>query len=299
MLNRLALASLALLAANEADAHPPRGIVVDARGTVYFSDLERIWTIDPRGRLSLARAGVSGRHIHELVIDGSGAVYGDETSYDPANETWPSAIWRMGPGRGVTYLLPTTTAPPPGSGLWRDARGCTYVAQQDRAPAGPLLFRRCPGGRAELLYGSRADARGFRQVLTSNFGGTAMGPGGAFYFRHGGTVRKRLPGGAISVAASGLPIENYGIAVGADGSVYVAELAARRVTRTWPGGRRTVVATSAAPWGPTGVFWRSGILFVLEVGIRDPRDEPAFRVRTLRPGGRAATVATLAAGRRR
>lgn len=298
MLHRPALSLLGLLLCAEASAHPPRGIVVDAGGNVYFSDLERIWKIDRQGQLTLARAGVSGRHIHELVIDRFGSVYGDETSYDPTNETWPTGIWKMGPDGRVMYLLPTTTSPPPGTGLWRDARGCTYLAQQERAARGPLLFRRCPRQRPELLFGSRADARAYRQVLTSNISGTAMGPEGAFYFRHGGTVRKRSPDGAISVAASGLPVENYGLAVGADRSIYVAELAARRVTRTGANGRRSTVATAAAPWGPTGVFWRSGVLYILEVGIRDPHDDPAFRVRKLLPNGGLQTLATLA-GRRR
>lgn len=300
MAHRLALAAVVLLAASGvADAHPPRGIVADARGAVYFSDLERIWKVDRAGRMTLARAGVPGRHIHELVIDPNGAIHGEETSYDPATERWPSALWKMTPDGQVTYLLPTTTSPPLGTGLWRDARGCTYIAQGDRPPAGPLLFRRCPRRSAELLLGSKADVRAFRQILLSNIGGTAMGPGAAFYFRHGGAVRKRAPDGRISLVASGLPVENYGIAVSNDGSIYAAEFASRRVTRTDVHGRRTTVATAAAPWGPTGVFWRSGILYILEVGVRDPRDEPAFRVRTLRGNSRLQTLATLPAGRRR
>lgn len=177
MLRRLASALLSLIAsAQAAMAHPPRGIVVDARGNVYFSDLERIWMVDPRGRLTLARPGVPGRHIHELVIDASGSVHGEENTYDPAREQWPSAIWKMELNRRATYLVPTTTAPLLGTGLWRDARGCTYLAQQDRAPAGPLLFRRCRGRGAELLFGKPDDARNYRQVLLSNMGGTAMGP---------------------------------------------------------------------------------------------------------------------------
>lgn len=101
------------------------------------------------------------------------------------------------------------------------------------------------------------------------------------------------------VVASGLPVENFGIAVNADGSLYVAEHASRRVTRTSPDGKRIAVASAAAPWSPTGVFWRAGALYILEVGIRDPRDEAAFRVRKLLPDGRLTTLATLAAGRTR
>ncbi|HLL58387.1 MAG TPA: hypothetical protein VK391_00655 [Allosphingosinicella sp.] len=293
-MNKLLTLALALVGLTApALAHPPRGIVVDGAGRVYFSDLERIWMIDRRGRLSLVRAGVFGRHIHELVIDAAGAVYGEEQSYDSAREEWPSAIWKLWPDRRVTYIVPETRAPVLGTGLWRDGQGCTYLAQQDRPPAGPLLFRRCAGRGPELLFGNAADAGRYRQVLLSNIGGTAIGPDGSFYFRHGGTVRKRSPAGAVAVVATGLAVENYGIAVGGDGTLYVAEFAARRIVAIAPDGRRRIVATASAPWAPTGLAFRFGSLYVLEAGQRDPRDPIAFRVRKRLPNGALTTVATL------
>jgi hypothetical protein len=277
---------------NPSLAHPPRGIVVDGGNNVYFSDLERIWKISPSGKLTLVRPGVSGRHIHELAIDAHGSVYGEETSYDASRDAWPSAIWKLRPNRRVTYLVPTTREPDLGSSVWRDANNCTYLAQQEPSK-GPLLFRRCSGRQAELLFGNRADAASYRQVLLSNMGGTAMGPDGSYYFRHGATVRKRTPGGNIHTVATRLPVENYGIAVASDGALLVAEHAARRVVSFAAGRRPQVVASSAAPWSPTGVYARSGALYVLEVAQPNPRTEPSFRVRRRTGKGRTETLATL------
>ncbi len=53
----------------KASAHPASGIVLDRAGNIYFSDLETIWKIDTNRRLSIFRAGVRGRHVHELSID--------------------------------------------------------------------------------------------------------------------------------------------------------------------------------------------------------------------------------------
>jgi len=266
--------------------------VVDSQGKVFFSDLERIWSVDPRGRLALVRPGVGGRHIHQLVIDARDAVYGEEQSDDASRQQWPSAIWKLWPDRSVTYIVPETRAPRLGTGLWRDNQSCTYLADQS-ADKRPLLFRRCPRKNAELLYGCRADAAAYRQFLLSNVAGTALGADGSFYFRHGATVRKRSPGGAITLVAAGLAAENFGIAVGPDNSLYVAEHAAGRVVRVAPDGRRNTAAASTAPWAPTEVTVRAGVLYILEIGQRAPGDEPSFRVRKRLPNAAMQTLATL------
>lgn len=47
-------------------AHPPVGIVMDRSGVVYYSDLERVWKIEPDGRKTVA---VPDAHTHELDLD--------------------------------------------------------------------------------------------------------------------------------------------------------------------------------------------------------------------------------------
>lgn len=78
--------------AGQAMAHPATGIVVDQRGNVYFSDLETIWKIEPNGKLSVFRAGVRGRHVHELSIDEQQNIFGADISYEPSTERWISYL---------------------------------------------------------------------------------------------------------------------------------------------------------------------------------------------------------------
>ena len=97
----VALAECIFLA-NTAQAHPAWGIAVDRKGQVYFSDLKTIWKIDAQGRLSVFRAGKD--HTHELNIDEAGNLYGAENAYDPATQRFFSAIWKMTPAGGFSYL---------------------------------------------------------------------------------------------------------------------------------------------------------------------------------------------------
>ena len=286
-------AALCAVIGGASQAHPPSAIVVTADGSVYFSDLERVWMIDARRHLRLVRPGVPGRHVHEMAIGPDGAVWGEQQIYDSARQQWPAAIWRLSASHRSTYVVPETRSPLLGTGVRRDGRGCTFVVQ-NRPGGGPLLFSRCPGQAARLLFGDPTHAASYRQVLLSSYGGTAVGPDGSFYFRHKETVRRRTPRGAIERVASGLSSENFGIAVGAAKELYVAEFAARRVIRVGADGRRGIALTSRAPFGPSGVTFHAGSLYVLEAGAEGRRDHPiGYRVRRLSPTGAVETLAVL------
>ena len=92
-----AFTALATLASMPRSAHPAWGIVVARSGEVYFSDLETVWRIDTHGRLSVARPGSSGRHVHELAIDDQGNVYGSDYEFISEAAGFRIAIWRMDP----------------------------------------------------------------------------------------------------------------------------------------------------------------------------------------------------------
>ena len=86
LITLIAVLTLTLVAAQSANAHPATGIVVDSKGQLYFSGLETIWKIDSLGKLSAVRAGLNGRHVHELSIDAQDNVYGEDISYVPATK---------------------------------------------------------------------------------------------------------------------------------------------------------------------------------------------------------------------
>ena len=64
-----AVIALCAFSAGGVSAHPAWGIVVDRNNQIYFSDLETVWRVDAQGKLTVFRAGVGGRHTHDLNMD--------------------------------------------------------------------------------------------------------------------------------------------------------------------------------------------------------------------------------------
>ena len=272
-------------------AHPARGIVVAPNGMVYFSDLERIWALSPDGHLSLLREH-RGIHTHSLALTRAGDLLGEDSEYDSADNKSRESIWRISRNGRFAYLYGPTKQLERGIGLMRDARGCTYHSDQTGLDGRPLVYRKCPDRPVERLVGSAADDRAFTPGLVNDVAGVTLLSDGTFYFRQGGAVRKLSPDGRVAVIADNLDRGNFGIAVDTKRNVYVAEYASRRVLRITPGGARSAVASSVAPWAPTGVAVRNGSLYVLEATDYRRGVESQVRVRETN-GGRSRTLATV------
>ncbi len=233
------------------------------------------------------------RHTHEIALDPAGKVIGEDSVYNPATGVYSGELWQIPPNGRFRTIYPLTTRMERGVGVFRDARGCTYQVNETAGTRRALVHRRCPNGRIERLVGSAADDRSFNKQLLSNVAGAALGPDGSFYFRQGTMVRKIGADGTVSVVAAGLARENYGIALDRDGSILVVEGAARRIVRVSPGGRRTLAATSARPWSPTGVAVGRDGLYLLEASDYRRGVETRMRVRRIAPNGNSSLLATV------
>jgi hypothetical protein len=288
---RAAVAAACVLVSVAAWAHPARGIVVTPAGQTYFSDLERIWSIAPNGKLSLVREH-RGVHTHSLALTRGGDLLGEDSEYDSGDGSYRESIWRISPDRRFAYVYGPTKELERGVGLMRDTHGCTYHSDQTGLNGRPLVYRKCPLRAVERLVGSAADDRAVRPVLVNDVAGAALASDGSFYFRQGGTVRRLSPDGRLVLIADGLEPENFGIALDDRRNLYVAEFGPRRVLRVSPNGTRATVATSSAPWGPTGVFFRNGALFVLEATEYQRGVEGRVRVRKI-VGNSSRTLATV------
>lgn len=311
-LTLISAAAVGWLGVAGARAHPASGLVADAEGRVYFSDLETVWRLDARGALSVFRPGVGGRHVHELALDPDGNLYGADLTYEPSTQKWITALWRMTPAGVFNYLVAPTERPPRGLGVARDRRGNTYsVEQNNHTKRETLLLKRTPGGEVSLLAGGaygHADGRG-RAARFGSVGALASGPDETLYLTDGTTVRRVWPDGTVrthgrapervegDAAASGHDHHAgfYGLAVDAAGRVYVADHGRRRVLKFAPGGEPTSLLRAEPPWSPTGVAVAAdGRLFVLEVGPPSPTGI-ATRVRQLSPDGAIRVLATVGA----
>ncbi len=144
------------LSASTVSAHPAWGIVVDSRKQIYFSDLETIYKIDAQGKLSVFRAGVSGRHVHDITIDAEDNVYGVDNSYNPQTETYPRALWKMSSKGDFSYLVPPTDDLPSGQSVWRDSNGNTYsVEPHNNEKKEAKIIKRLRDGTTSLFAGGK------------------------------------------------------------------------------------------------------------------------------------------------
>ncbi len=202
-----AIITLCVLLAESVSAHPAWGIVIDRNNQIYFSDIETVWKIDAQGKLTVFRAGVSGRHTHDLNIDEAGNLYGADNSYEPATQRFFSAIWKMTPGGGFSYLLASTDNPPEGTSIWRDRDGNMYHVTN--YPERELLvLKRTPNGNVTALVGSSNAVREYRQGSPYSIGGMAFGSEGALYFTDNSNVRKVTMDGRMTMLARNLTVEN-------------------------------------------------------------------------------------------
>ncbi len=291
-------------------AHPASGIVVDHTGQVFFSDLETIWKLDTQqGKLSVVRAGVSGRHVHELMLDEAGNLYGAELSYDAPR--WLSSVWQITPAGQFSYLLAPTDNPPRGMSLWRDRQSNMYLVEQNNhTKQETLLLRRTPDGKVTTLAGGRyglADGQGDKAQFSS-VGGMAWGADGSLYLTDGTAIRKVKMDGTVSTLARGLGSQSpvaqpvsmglhaslTGLTVDARNNIYAADYGNRRVWKISPAGQVAEVPHAEAPYSPTGVAMAAnGELYILEVGYTPPRTYTGPRVRRLSADGRSVVLAEV------
>ncbi len=137
-------------------SHPAWGIVVDANRQIYFSDLETIYKIDSQGKLSIFRAGVSGRHVHDLSIDAGGNIYGWENVYEPQTEKHLRAFWKMSPKGEYTEIVSLTENPPSGISIWRDSGGNTYsVEPWNNEKKETKIIKRTTDGKTRVFAGGK------------------------------------------------------------------------------------------------------------------------------------------------
>jgi sugar lactone lactonase YvrE len=282
---------------HSSSAHPTWGIVVDRQGQVYFSDLKTIWKIDVQNKLSIFRTEGE-KHTHALNIDEAGNVYGEDDF---------SAIWKITPAGGFSYISPPTDNPPKGVSIWKDRDGNTYsVEQNNHLKRETLLLKRTPGGNVSVLAGGsygHADGKGSTAKF-SNIVGMAFGADDFLYLTDGSSVRKVKLDGTVTTLAHNVVLENalsdraegtssFGIAVDAQGNAFVADYGNRRIFEVTPNKRITTVIRSEDAWYPTGVAERNGELYILEESHTPDFKPLGVRVRKLSQDRKVSTLATV------
>ena len=309
----LLMLAVLVLFSQQTEAHPASGIVVDSKGNVCFSDLETVWKIDLAGKLAVFRAGVRGRHVHELAIDNQDNIFGADISYE--SQKWISAVWKMTPNGLLSYLLEPTSDPPPGISPWHDRHGNMYlIDQNNHTKTRTLLLRRAPDGTVTTLAGGawgHVDGRGTAARFGS-VGGMIIAGDDSIYLTDGDSLRRVTIDGMVTTLARRLTARTSddtptlfggdsgslaGLSVSPGGAVFVADSGNRRVLKI-KDGKAEVVVRSEPPFLPTGVaVTPTGDIYILEVGLTLPNVSSGPRVRKMTADGNVSTAATIGANR--
>jgi sugar lactone lactonase YvrE len=290
----LAIAALCLTA--PALAHPGSGIGIDRQGRIFFIDTgEGVWVVEADGRLRTH----DGPAFHWMALDPASAFGATNFTHLPSSDM--RAV-----GRDPMVLLSSDFPIAVGTD------GALYFPEPgtDRRLH---LVRLPPGGERSDLAVLPAESDGSPLQWLN---GVAAGPDGSIYYSENASVRRIDPGGAITTVASGIVVPDCdalrdvpanftpylrGLAVAADGAVYVAANGCRAVVRIGPDGAATIVLRAEAPYSPTAVALGGGDLYVLEYvhTDRDPEvDRKVWvpRVRKLASDGTVSLVVAIDRG---
>jgi sugar lactone lactonase YvrE len=286
------------LPARDAMGHPGCGIVVDAKGQVFFQDIagRAIWKIDPQGRLSKYSDRMGG---HWMALDADG-------SFSRANIPH---FERITPDGETPALVVADGGSP--IAVSRDGNPfylCGFSRTEPTKPGGPLIGRVSPEGKLTVL------APGLRETVEKLGGitGLAAGRDGCLYAACPSAVLKVGPDGTASTLVHPVAVEgcdedfpddnpNFplpalrGLAVDTKGTVYAAATGCHCVVRIARDGKVDVVLKAERPWSPTGVAVHGGDVYVLEYTNANggPADGWTPRVRKLARDGKVTTLATV------
>lgn len=243
--------------ATSAAAHPSVGIVVDSRGNIFYSDLRQVWRIAANGAKGIAVPNV---HTHELYVDLSDNVYGEDVHYNGEQlNTWTSRAWKRSPDGRVVNVVPAHTGFNENYGFVHDARGNMFVVRRDQQTTS--IVKCSPGCSAFGVHH-------FENIrfMTST-------PSGTLYVVDLVDIVKVTPEGRATVIARNLSSkrENHqvlGVWTDREENVYVADYGDRVVKRIDKQGKVDIVARSGFSWAPSGgTFDKNGDMLVLETRI--------------------------------
>jgi hypothetical protein len=264
-------------------AHPGSGIAVDGKGQVYFLDTgSGLWRIDTGGVITR----LSRERNHWLALDPGSRFSTARLPTDPAHD------WVITPvGSNPTVLISTD---------FPIAIG----------PDGTLYYKLSRFSRPEILQTTGTRPMPFFPLPAPiDHVNGLVAANDSVYFTDDNSIRRidinRL---ALSTVATIQPltgsknvpgVENRpylrGLALDANGTIYVADSADARVLKITPAGAVNTILQIESPWAPTAVARYGDTTYVEEYLHTVEEDRLAWlpRIRKISADGRSTIIATV------
>lgn len=280
-------------------AHPASGIVVNAKGEVFFAHTGvGVGKIDAEGKLTYIHKVSGGGHF--LAWDATGRFFSQ----------LPRLFERVTP-QGVKPALLYASGGAPFV-VSRDGNlyyGSGFPDGDDLTPGGLTLTRLSPDGKRTLFA---PDLKNTLAKLKEAVTGLAVGPDGSLFVACPNAILKVKMDGTVTTFLHPVEVKdcddafgNYpdapffhapylrGLDVTEGETVYAAVTGCRCVIKISKEGKVETVLRTEKPWTPTGVAVRGEEVFVLEYTHDGKPEDWVPRVRKLGRDGKVAILADL------
>lgn len=278
---------VSLLGAAVLYAHPGAAIAVAKNGVVYFVDTGAgVFSIEANGRV-VRREGPA---FHWFAFDPDGRF---------RKTPWPSMRDAELRSAGVNPTVVLSSDFP-------------VVIGAD----GKFYYPDASGERVRIVAVDPSGARAVRANLppirsagqtVKWLNGLASGPDGSLYYTEDRAIRKIDRRGRVSAVVENVAVPNCtavpgveaggrpylrGLAISADGSIYVAASGCGAVLKVDAKGHVSTVLKASAPWSPTAIAVSGREIYVLEYlhTASDDRREWIPRIRKIGSSGRVSTM---------
>ena len=261
-------------------AHPGIGIVQDAKGNVFYTDLVHVWKISPNGDRTIAVRDV---HTHELYLDADGNLYGEHEWYEgEATDKWGNYVWCLSTDGKFQKVIPDVEGFLDNTTLVRDNQGNSYWTK--RMDDGQLLMLESEDGNS--IQFSQHIFDDIRWKYFSKHDGN-------LYIVDHLSVKKVDQQGKVRLVAKNLKeggsafsrVQDrhfvFGLWTDPSKDLYVALYGGKRVKKITPDGQISTVFESERRWSPCGGFMsEDGTMWIMEFSNRNKT-----RVRSIGPNG--------------
>ncbi len=278
-------------------AHPGSGIVVDAQGNVFVSDINRgLLKFSPDGKVTVVLSAAG----HWLAVDAGKKFAGMDFQ---KSEHWPRWFKHRNPPGSELMLISDGGSP---LVIHRDGN-LYFVCDDERMiPAGLQVGRLSPAGKLALVApGLKARAHELGGIK-----GLACGADDSLYAITPGAVLQVKLDGTFKIVKQPIvapDCDSYlppntppahepflsGLTVSPRGDIYLAATGCRCVLKLDPDGRVSAVLKAEAPWSPTGLTLHGDDLYVAEwTNAHGEQHDFRPRVRKVARDGKVTLIGT-------